>query len=1015
MKLKKQVVRVMFGSRRLIPILVSLSVALQFPGAAFARGFRVPVREVQVPASTSSVPAREPATDSGFEGKLSRASATPAATTSSSRQVPRSVAELINKPEIFTIHGKTYSLLSRYNSSGVVTSQMLIGPERQEFMIDPDGDGEPDAYEIKSKDGVMRFSNSMNGRFYIMEIDHGFRSGKVTLRFAWNPKNGGYDLIGTNARPYKRLFWQDFIIGCRGDEHEQVLQRTALDLIGLFKRDYNGEKAELRTEFEKNLLGESCRTGDFESSTDEILDAMMKVAETGLEWDGNKPSSKGSFMQCLRYYELDVHASRIQSGFAQFTSLVPENQRFKWKVECKRDPSVPGPGSYLDATPPSMPSVSFHDTVTDMDETGLLGRAGAVNEYADTFFHEMLHYSGIEDEGAAHMITDCCAEGASESTRSSSCENLEKFVEKKKNAQRMENLVIEASNGKYPLLLDEIRQAYGPGAAAAIDDFYMNMADIYSKTIGSEKCVEAAKNPQKKGMETQQEKCRTQFLNELGSGIQDYYSGGDNSRCVKKVRQRMGETSAEFCHVSAAIAAKMLGLNMLELKMNIDAAKPCLIEGRKGAMRDDSVGGSGIGVGASDVSGGSRSLSGLPGLWDALLPRAFASDAFNPLNNSCEILAAVKPIPVEAYEKLAASSYKPGAMTGGGTSLYRVTVPPIPAETVGGRGGGSNAQIETPSSGGGGRTPVQVPRERPQYLFSSSRGAAGSKGWESGSREERTREIASHLERSENAEGLLESTRQVAQKVFRSLAIPEARAADVKRSESGSRTNPVPRRELASVTIPDPFDRNRNGSEVGGGTRARNSTGSPLAAESGSAGEGAKFKGGPHFQSVTNHFASGDGNGGDGGSSSNRSDGSGHSGDRRGGKGDPGSASERGPLMAGEGAGRKTGSDPGAGALTAGGPQGTTAIPTGTQRGIASQPEASESERELDELLRELQGPYKSVLKKLKRSAVISRLLRFHVRVRDDKNHEYGSDVPRFHLNYDASIGRLKLKPSVEP
>lgn len=119
--------------------------------------------------------------------------------------------------------------------------------------------------------------------------------------------------------------------------------------------------------------------------------------------------------------------------------------------------------------------------------------------------------------------------------------------------------------------------------------------------------------------------------------------------------------------------------------------------------------------------------------------------------------------------------------------------------------------------------------------------------------------------------------------------------------------------------------------------------------------------------------------------------------------------------MAGEGAGRKTGSDPGAGALTAGGPQGTTAIPTGTQRGIASQPEASESERELDELLRELQGPYKSVLKKLKRSAVISRLLRFHVRVRDDKNHEYGSDVPRFHLNYDASIGRLKLKPSVEP
>jgi len=901
---------------------------------------------------------------------------------------------------------------------------MLIGPERQEFMIDPDGDGEPDAYEIKSKDGVMRFSNFMKGRFYIMEIDHGFRNGKVMLRFAWNPKSRGYDLIDTKARPYKRFFWQDFIVGCRGDENEQVLQRTSQDLIELFKRDYNGERAELRTEFEKNLLGDSCKKsdGDFASSKDEILDAMMKVAETGLEWDGKKPSSKGSFMQCLRYYELDVHASRIQSGFAQFTSLVPENNRFKWKVECKRDSFASGSFSNTET-----PLIWFHDTVTDMDETGLLGRAGAVNEYADTFFHEMLHYSGIEDEEPARMITECCAESASES--SSSCENLKIFVEKKKIGQKVENLIIEASNGNFPLIRNEARRAYGPGADAALDDFYMNVADIYSKTIGSEECVRAAKSPQDKKMQERKEQCRTRFLNDLGSGIHDYYSGGENSRCVQKVRQRMGEASEDFCHVSAAIANKMLGLNM-----NIDAAKQCPREKVKGAMRGDSVGDGGdVSGDGGSVSGGLRSsriFPGFPGLWDTLLPRAFASDAFNPLEASCAILAAVKPIPMEAYETLANANYKPDPEAGSGTSLYRVTVPPVPAETVGGGGSGSNAQIETPSTGGG-RAPLQVPRERPRYLFSSGQGSGSESGSGAGfslgsrgdRREERARQIASHLEGSENAEGLLKSTRQFAQKVFGSLAIPEARA-DVKRSEVGeagsslslgSRTNPATR-ELASVTIPDPFNLNQNhGSGVG--SKVRNSAGSPLAAESGSTDEGVKSKGGQHVRNVANHSTSGNGNEGDGdGSGNDGSDGGGHGGDRRGGEGDPGAASERGPSMAGEDAGRKIGSDPGAAALAAGGPSGTAATPAGgAQRGIAAQPEASESERELDEFLRELQGPYKSVLKKLKRSAVISRLLRFRIRVRDDRNHEYGSDVPRFHLNYDASIGRLKLKPPTEP
>ena len=110
---------------------------------------------------------------------------------------------------------------------------------------------------------------------------------------------------------------------------------------------------------------------------------------------------------------MDVHASRIEAALAQYTSVVPDD-KYKWQMTC----SVTGGndvGQFSPETTSTRPTITMHADLAGI-KSYIKNTYNKANPSADDIaqayarieFHELLHYSLIEDETKTHAIEDCC-------------------------------------------------------------------------------------------------------------------------------------------------------------------------------------------------------------------------------------------------------------------------------------------------------------------------------------------------------------------------------------------------------------------------------------------------------------------------------------------------------------------------------------------------------------------------------------------------------------------------------
>ncbi len=441
------------------------------------------------------------------------------------------------------VNGQNYFLWQSRSSNGKVTAQSMISIDRKEIVVDKNNDGFADHWEMATANASIRMFQPYRGQFLFMEIEHRFRpDAGILLKYSYDSKTDQYLAYGFEPKTYKKLSLNDFVVGCRADENDlQVLSRQLVDWT---KKDENANL--LRRNIKEDLLDESCKcTGpgvpapicksDFKSALPYIVDGIMKVVQSDdpsvQPGDGN---NKGEFLQCLRYLNLNVHAARISSGLAQFAEgLVPKNSRFPWRVRCEINTTEYG--SFDNAHFLSEPTVTFHKNMVTLQAalTKTLngpetkknpitpGPPDFIHSYAETFFHEMLHYSMIEDETVVDAIVQCCKNP--DNVRSKECDYATDMVHTREAAQKLQAVTAEMEPESWRDFRNGMVHQYGLHANPVIDEFFNEAGRRFNSVADQTKCKEQTNEAAKK-------QCNTEFAQIMQELLLDYFTG-ENPKC----------------------------------------------------------------------------------------------------------------------------------------------------------------------------------------------------------------------------------------------------------------------------------------------------------------------------------------------------------------------------------------------------------------------------------------------------------------------------------------------------
>ncbi len=456
----------------------------------------------------------------------------------------------------FNVDGRKVRMVQAFNKEGRIVSQILLSEGRAEFSLDRNGDGLVDTWEMSNKDGRMELSEPYNGNFLTMKIEHRLKDTAYIMKYGYRPSTKMYKLYAVEKKPFEKLnYQQDIVIGCR--EKDAELQQFASELSKHLQSSDNA--SQLRKTLEKDLLDDNCRKPPFQEMAPSMVDGVMKVALSDPNFENKKTrdeekaehankgvkEEKGTFLQCLRHYELDTHASRIMSAIGQFTSKVDKDNRYQWGgIKCEVEPGQVA--SYQYENPPTLYFHATKDTWKNPEVAKKVKTADPAQAYARVFFHEMLHFSLIADEGVTKMIEGCCATPEGEGT---SCKELEDYKEDRKMAQRVLNTV-KKNVPDFTSTLDGIRDGMGPAADIFVDRLALDTARAFR---------DHPNDPKKRGEAVQK--------------IIDDFFGGDNSKCHEfATYETDGEVEA-FCDSLKAVAQKLSGLEINESELAAACAK----------------------------------------------------------------------------------------------------------------------------------------------------------------------------------------------------------------------------------------------------------------------------------------------------------------------------------------------------------------------------------------------------------------------------------------------------------
>jgi hypothetical protein len=912
------------------------------------------------------------------------------------------------------IAGRRYKLIEQKNSRGQVTRQMLMGDGRTEISIDPSGTGKLESWELITPDADITMHDARNGKFIFMDVVQRLKTSQVTMRFSYNWNIRRYEMFSVESHAFKTLFdMQDFALGCRTDDQSKAFDEISKKLdtdLSVASQD----KA-LRTSIENSVMDNTCDAKGWRGAQlypkDSILDAVMEVAKSDKDFNGDHPQTRGRFLQCLRFYDLGVHASRISAGIAQFMPGPGSHQGNPWSLACAKDKTAEAGefGSFNQTTH----QIKLYETAKDLN-----GKSSDAQreEYAHVFFHEMIHYSQIEDETVTHSAEDCCSQ--QDGVDNGSCKKLEGLLQNKFYAQQIE-LGIARARPDHARFRDNLREHFGPLADPMLDDFYLAAGEIFQKSAEDKNCEPTS---------WKYAQCKQKFYDDLGKTIYgNFFAGPNGGRCLTQSLLRVSADEAKrFCAELRKNAGDLFHVNIDDkgdVKYN-PKGPICPRPGNQASSRtirteyaffqslifpaawaEDAVPDCGFSYDETREQTAGRAYSGIP---------ATGSSSFDPgtaQKNADAVLSGHQPLAPgphpDSFNVPADADLAKTAKNAGGQPTEGQVDVSSGSELGNGQkklGSNSTQAADPDSANGSGVIGIRSSPDKQLHDVQRDTGGASTKSANSDSKAspstgsdnsqtfysrpsqgpdrpiysndspDRQRALVDHFEQSDT---VLNQTRQIADTVSRSI-LPEAEASEAPHRSTVGQTksalvNPAELENytshLSSLTVPDPLSSSAGHSLVN--TRM------------------------PSFKNAAADGASMSGSSSNGGSTNSGAASSGAAAPR-----EPGSAVSR--TVSSIAGGNSLGSG------SSGADGGATVAQLQDKGKLQDETPAKQHARE--RLFQLLQGSYEKIEPELGRARWVGAMVDHQVQVVDAKGRVHGSGFPKYHFVYDPKLGRLKLQ-----
>lgn len=722
--------------------------------------------------------------------------------------VDNQMEKLFGESENFSIAGRPYKLLKKKNSRGAVVEQILMTRDRIEISSDPRGTGSLQSWQLITPDRVVYMHEPDRGRFMFMEVVEKKPRALLTMKFVAK-STGEYALYAANAQPYKvqhnSIDYTDFVVGCRATEKE--LQMTAAQVNDIVTKTPNA----LKDNIQSKIMNPSCTdpNSPFKGeSLDAITEGIMKVMNSDPSWnsaqkvndaqkltaDQRTVESKGSFLQCMRYYQLDTHASRIESAFASYIDQLSDKNKFYWKIDCKNEPKGDDTGSYTNPAN-SAPIISFTKIAQDMLKYPPKG-VDSADSYAQTFFHEMIHYSLIKDENIVGAIENCCSPTGDQKQ----CSKLAQITQNKVFGQQIENQVAKALGDKYPDFRSLLDRAYGNNADEVMSGFYAKAGETYSKYYNTPGCRDSIDG---RGLTSA---CETQFKQELKKVADQNFGTGPDSECTKATSRSAWAKAGEYVGIASKGSSNSEALNNMS---SSQAQKFCAALSSFSDEVFFNANTSQMNCACKQSKTAAVESGNYKSLWWLTSPRLARADGENSAEDFVCQMCQMQPKQPISYEY----SNQDLGYTGDNPASPRHTS--TPNDTNDGTGQASNSPISKPSSGRdiGYQNPTSQGPRRPDYSSTTP--------------SEREQAIARMVDRQDSVFG--PKLAQLSDRLLKP-SIPEARAQETSSRNSNSQQSlTLVKMQTPAATLPSPLNQVNPGFNAralsGGGQQGNSSPG----------------------------------------------------------------------------------------------------------------------------------------------------------------------------------------------
>lgn len=436
------------------------------------------------------------------------------------------------------INGEVHMIIQEDNVKGRLVKQVITGPRLQEISLDTDGDGTLDHWEVAKDNIKISASNPYRGNFVDLEIHERRQNGIFEVKMELSRNRREYVMRSARLKPFSVQFrrYQERVVVGSCLESDKDLAKFQADfrdaLLKWSENDIEERKRNLITKLKEDalqsddrmrslnppLIDKSCMEEPFKKSFDTILDGIAEVMVSGTDTSAGRPK----YLRCLEDYGLGVHAARIEQDFEKLV-LAPCEVRKTSPVVCQHDSkNLSNFGSYSSDTD----QVFFHRIADDWDSRVTAGKASTKAKplFSDTFFHEMLHKSGIDDESLVKSAENCCGSSGigdlSDGGRSqSSCSELEKKVKDIRFYQAMRNTLVDQVPG-YHEIRNELMQNMGNAEADRMLDLFGK--DVYqAANTERDAYLQCREKPDESGScgGTCTAKCAEAYTKKMGQAI----------------------------------------------------------------------------------------------------------------------------------------------------------------------------------------------------------------------------------------------------------------------------------------------------------------------------------------------------------------------------------------------------------------------------------------------------------------------------------------------------------------